>query len=88
MLAPDAFRQQLLGAIPRVRRYARSLAFDPAAADDLVQTTLERALSHWHQFDQQRDIVAWLLSITHNAFLDLRRRDQRMTLVGRPRDTS
>ena len=79
--APDVFRQQLLAAMPRLRRYARSLAFDLSAADDLVQTALERALSHWHQFDQQRDIVVWLLSIAHNAFLDLRRREQRMTLV-------
>ena len=81
MLAPEIFRQQLLAALPRLRRYARSLAYDVSAADDLVQTTLERALSHWHQFDQQRDIVVWLLSIAHNAFLDLRRREQRMTVV-------
>lgn len=79
--APTAFRQQLLGAIPRLRRYARSLVFDPSAADDLVQTTLERALAHWHQFDQQRDILVWTLSIAHNAFMDERRRDKRMTLV-------
>ncbi|WP_088278471.1 sigma-70 family RNA polymerase sigma factor [Ideonella sp. A 288] len=79
VLAPDAFRQQLIGAIPRLRRYARSLAFDPSTADDLVQTVLERALSHWHQFDQRRDMVLWLLSIAHNAFLDSRRRDARLT---------
>ena len=79
--APTTFRQQLLGAIPRLRRYARSLVFDPSAADDLVQTTLERALAHWHQFDQQRDILVWTLSIAHNAFMDERRRDKRMTLV-------
>lgn len=79
--APTAFRQQLLAAIPRLRRYARSLVFDASAADDLVQTTLERALAHWHQFDQQRDILVWTLSIAHNAFMDERRRDKRMALV-------
>ena len=81
VLAPDAFRQQLVGAIPRLRRYARSLAFEPAATDDLVQTALERALAHWHQFDQRRDMVLWLLSIAHNAFLDLRRRESRTSSV-------
>jgi RNA polymerase sigma-70 factor (ECF subfamily) len=75
--APDAFRQQLLGALPRLRRYARTLAFDASQADDLVQSTVERALSHWHQFDPHRDIVVWLLSIAHNAFADARRRDAR-----------
>lgn len=79
--APTAFRQQLLAAIPRLRRYARSLVFDASAADDLVQTTLERALAHWHQFDQRRDILVWTLSIAHNAFMDERRRDKRMALA-------
>ena len=79
--APSCFRQQLLGTIPRLRRYARSLVFDPSAADDLVQTALERALSHWHQFDQQRDILVWTISIAHNAYMDDRRRHARMNLV-------
>jgi len=79
--APPAFREQLLLAIPRLRRYARSLLHDTAQADDLVQTALERGLSHWHQFDQRRDMLVWLLSIAHNAFLDLRRRDARLTVL-------
>ena len=85
MEAPAAFRQQLLGAIPRLRRYARSLVFDASAADDLVQTALERALAHWHQFDQRRDILVWMLSIAHNAYLDDRRRHARMP-IAEPRD--
>lgn len=81
MDAPTAFRQQLLAAIPRLRRYARSLQFDTQHADDLVQTALERALTHWHQFDQRRDIGVWLLSIAHNAHLDLRRREARLVVL-------
>lgn len=81
MQAPAFFRQQLLAAVPRLRRYARSLTFDTHMADDLVQTALERALTHWHQFDQQRDMVAWLLSIAHNAHQDMRRKDSRMQIV-------
>lgn len=76
--APDCFRQQLLAALPRLRRYARTLRFDVHGVDDLVQTTLERALAHWHQFDQRRDVLVWLLSIAHNAHLDARRRDQHL----------
>ena len=81
MHAPAAFRQQLLGALPRLRRYARSLLFEASGADDLVQSTLERALTHWHQFDQRRDILVWLVSIAHNAHIDERRRSARMSLV-------
>jgi RNA polymerase sigma-70 factor (ECF subfamily) len=79
--APTAFRRQLLAAIPRLRRYTRSLVFDASQADDLTQSTLERALTHWHQFDQRRDMLVWLLSIAHNAHLDLRRRESRMTVT-------
>lgn len=81
MDAPAPFRRRLLEAIPRLRRYARTLAFDSALADDLTQQTLERALLHWQQFDPQRDMAVWLLSIAHNAHLDGLRRDSRMTVV-------
>ena len=81
MDAPPAFRRQLLDVIPRLRRYARALTFDAAAADDLSQQTLERALSRWHQFDPQRELAVWLLSIAHNAHLDSVRRESRMTVT-------
>ncbi len=71
----------MLGHIPRLRRYARTLVFDPDRADDLVQSALERGLTHWHQFDQRRDMLVWLLSIAHNAHLDHCRREQRMTVM-------
>jgi len=79
--APPPFRQQLLGHIPRLRRYARSLVLDGDRADDLVQVTLERGLTHWHQFDQRRDMLVWLLSIAHNAHRDQGRRDARLVAV-------
>ena len=79
--APLVFCEQLLGVIPRLRRYARSLVFDRHAADDLVQTALERALAHWHQFDQRRDILVWAIGIAHNAHLDERRRHARALRV-------
>lgn len=81
MRAPDPFCKQLLATLPRLRRYARTLVFDAAAADDLTQNTLERALTHWHQFDQRRDMLVWVLSIAHNAFLDGVRRDARLAIT-------
>ena len=81
MHAPDAFCRQLLDTLPRLRRYARTLVFDAGAADDLAQNTLERALANWHQFDPSRDLLVWVLAIAHNAFLDGRRRDARLTVA-------
>ena len=79
--APQAFTNQLLGAIPRLRRYARTLTFDQASADDLSQQALERALSHWQQFDPRREMGVWLLSIAHNAHVDALRSNARTTVT-------
>jgi len=51
--------------IPALRRYARALMRNRAAADDLVQDCLERAVSSWRQ---RRDgsVRAWLFTILHN----------------------
>ena len=81
MDAPPAFCRQLLDVIPRLRRYTRALTFDPAAADDLSQQALERALAHWRQFDPQREMGVWLLSIAHNAHLDTMRRESRVAVT-------
>jgi len=44
--------------IPRLRRYARALARDKAAADDLVQDTLERAWAKLHLYRRGTDLRA------------------------------
>lgn len=56
--------------IPRLRRYARALTGDRAAADDLVQDTLERALSRFHLWRHGSDMRAWLFTIMHNIFVN------------------
>lgn len=56
--------------LPRLRRYARALTGDRAAADDLVQDTLERALSRWALFRRGSRLDAWLLAIMHNLFIN------------------
>ena len=56
--------------VPRLRRYARALTGDRSAADDLVQDTLERALSRLHLWRQGSDLRAWLFTIMHNIFVN------------------
>lgn len=65
----------LLAELPRLRRYARALVGERAAADDLVQDTLERAWAHSAQWQADSNLRAWLLTIMHNLRADqLRRR--------------
>jgi len=64
----------ILAEIPRLRRYARALLGDRAAADDLVQDTLERAWFRFHQWRAGSDLRAWLFGIMHNLRVDQLRR--------------
>lgn len=69
--------------IPALRRYARALMKDPAAADDLVQDCLERAIGRWHQRRKDGDPRAWIFAILHNlAMTRLRRLGRQPAHVG------
>src|SRR3954468_20411779 len=69
-----AASQSLVGHIPDLRRYARSLTADAWAADDLVQDTLERACERWQLWSAGSDLRAWLFTLMHNLFVDGARR--------------
>ncbi len=61
--------------IPALRRYAHALLREREAADDLVQSTLKRAIKAWPQRRRDGDLRAWLFAIQRNLFLaGLRRR--------------
>ncbi len=68
--------------IPALRRYARALLREPAAADDLVQDCLERVISRWHQRREGGDTSAWVFTILHNLAINrLRQRKRRGHVV-------
>jgi RNA polymerase sigma factor (sigma-70 family) len=60
----------LIALIPRLRRYARALVGERAAADDLVQDTLERAWSKLHLYRHGTDLRAWLFTVMHNVHVN------------------
>ncbi|MCW5746000.1 MAG: sigma-70 family RNA polymerase sigma factor [Alphaproteobacteria bacterium] len=60
--------------VPALRRYARALTGDGAAADDLVQDCVERALTRAHLWRQPGNLRAWLFTIMHNINANERRR--------------
>jgi RNA polymerase sigma factor (sigma-70 family) len=66
--------------IPALRRYAFALTRDHAAADDLVQDCLERALSRWYLRLPDSDPRPWLFTILHNVFVSGQRSQRRRPL--------
>ncbi|MBM9485040.1 sigma-70 family RNA polymerase sigma factor [Pseudomonas sp. ICBG1301] len=69
--------EQLRELIPRLRRFAVSLTRNTSSADDLVQSTLERAITRWADKHSEGDLRAWLFSILYRQFLDAHRRSRR-----------
>ena len=72
----DLDEQQWRELLQRLRRFALWLTREPGSADDLVQGTVERALS---RSSQQRDadaLRAWLFTILYRLFLDGKRRER------------
>src|ERR1700745_767680 len=64
--------------IPALRRYARTFVRDAGAADDLVQDTLERAISRWHQRGSDGAARECLITIMNSlAVMHLRRAARR-----------
>ena len=78
--APGLLRDALPGLLPRLRRFARSLCGSVHDADDLVQITVERALSRLAQWRAPTDeagvessLRAWMFGILRNAWIDEQR---------------
>jgi len=65
-----ALRHELIGLLPRLRRFARGLAGNAAEADDLVQESCEKALRNAHQFQAGTSLQSWLYRIVQNCWRD------------------
>src|SRR4051794_18615576 len=63
-----ALRGEILAMVPQLRAFAvsRTASFD--RADDLVQETMVRALTHIGQFQPGTNLRAWLFTILRNQF--------------------
>jgi RNA polymerase sigma-70 factor (ECF subfamily) len=71
--------------IPGLRRFAQALLRgDRERADDLVQDTLERALSSWRLRRFEGELRGWLYTILYNRFLSDRERRKRRSAYDAP----
>jgi RNA polymerase sigma-70 factor (ECF subfamily) len=77
----EDLRDRIIELLPRLRRFARSLARNAQDADDLVQITAERALARADQLRPDHSAASWLFGILRNAWIDEGRRRRRESLL-------
>jgi RNA polymerase sigma-70 factor (ECF subfamily) len=61
---------EIANLLPRLRRFARTIAWNREDADDLVQVALERALARSGQWQEGTRLDSWMFRIMKNAWID------------------
>jgi RNA polymerase sigma-70 factor (ECF subfamily) len=69
----DEYGKELVGLLPRLRRFALSLTCDPTDADDLVQAACEKGLASADQWQPGTRLDSWMFRIMQNHWIDLAR---------------
>ena len=82
----DQLREQIVDLLPRLRRFARTLARDPHDADDLVQIAVERALARSSQLREDARLSSWMFGILRNAWIDETRTRGRRNQIFAPEE--
>lgn len=82
----DQLREQIVDLLPRLRRFARTLARDPHDADDLVQVAVERALARSEQLRPDSRLSSWMFGILRNAWIDETRTRGRRNRIFAPEE--
>jgi RNA polymerase sigma-70 factor (ECF subfamily) len=73
----ETFAQAALSYIDSLYGTALRLTRRPADAEDLVQDTYLKAFRASHQFERGTNLKAWLFTILHNTYRNMRRHDGR-----------
>jgi RNA polymerase sigma-70 factor (ECF subfamily) len=82
----EDLRDELVELLPRLRRFARSLARNMSDADDLVQIAIERALARSEQLRDGAPLAGWMFGILRNAWIDEARARARRNRVFAPEE--
>ncbi|WP_040450179.1 RNA polymerase sigma factor [Hoeflea phototrophica] len=78
MTTSETFKTEMIGLLPRLRRFALSLSRSAPDADDLVQDACTTALQKWHQYDPAQPLDRWMFRIIRNLWIsELRKRKVR-----------
>lgn len=77
-MTPDQFKTEMIGLLPRLRRFALSLTRSAPDADDLLQDACTTALQKWQQYDPSQPFDRWMFRVLRNLWIsEVRKRKVR-----------
>lgn len=74
MSSPSQFKANMIALLPRLKRYAMTLARSAADADDLLQETCTSALAKWDKYDPSQPLDRWAFTIMRNTWISEQRK--------------
>ncbi|MFK7752411.1 MAG: RNA polymerase sigma factor [Sedimentitalea sp.] len=78
-MTPQQFKTEMIGLLPRLRRFAISLTRSGPDADDLLQDACANALQKWEQYDPAQPFDRWMFRVVRNLWVsEVRKRKVRM----------
>ncbi|MFJ6325810.1 MULTISPECIES: RNA polymerase sigma factor [unclassified Rhizobium] len=67
-------RRDLVGLLPKLRRFAITLTGDLTEADELVQSICQRGIAKFHLWNGLGKLESWLYTMARNQWVDESRR--------------
>lgn len=78
VMTSDQFKSEMIGVLPRLRRFALSLTRSGPDADDLLQEACTTALQKWQQYDPSQPFDRWMFRVIRNLWVsEIRKRKVR-----------
>lgn len=74
--ANDEIHARLISFLPRLRRFCHGLTGTREKGDDLLQSTVERALSRIDRWQTGTSLENWILKMASNLHIDMIRADR------------
>jgi RNA polymerase sigma-70 factor (ECF subfamily) len=75
------FNHKLLGLKDNLQYFAYSLTSNQDDAEDLIQDTYLKAITHKDKFDPTTNLKAWIYTIMKNTFINKYRKDTKVNTV-------
>jgi len=75
------FNHQILGLKNNLQYFAYSLTANHDDADDLIQDTYVKAITHKDKFDPATNLKAWIYTIMKNTFINKYRKDTKVNTI-------